>query len=272
MTRSRAAAERPWVVAHNAASLDGRLTLGPGVLLLHGDERWAANAGAADPYARLLRDYAPDAVLEGSGSFVLEDSALEQWAEAPARQREAYHDFLPDAVVGRLGHRGWFVVVDGRGRIRWTFKEYPDPAWAGWHLLVLTCRQTPAAYLAYLRHEEIPYIVAGDEHVDLESALGTMGASLGVRRVLATGGGRLGGTLLRAGLIDEIDLDLAPVLIGGDTTPSLFAGRPLDRTEWPTRLDLKAVWLEDSHVFVRATVVRGDRAGRRDSQGARSRC
>ena len=33
---------RPWVLAHNIASLDGRVTIGPGVLLLHGDERWSA--------------------------------------------------------------------------------------------------------------------------------------------------------------------------------------------------------------------------------------
>ena len=43
--------------------------------------------------------------------------------------------------------------------------------WAGWHLLVLVSRATPPAYLAYLRDEEIPYLVTGEERVDLGQAL-----------------------------------------------------------------------------------------------------
>jgi hypothetical protein len=40
---------------------------------------------------------------------------------------------------------------DGRGRVRWQFKEFPDPAWSGWLLLALVCAATPASYLAGLR-------------------------------------------------------------------------------------------------------------------------
>ena len=36
----------PRVITHNVSSLDGRLSL-PGVLLLHGDQRWSAIAGDA---------------------------------------------------------------------------------------------------------------------------------------------------------------------------------------------------------------------------------
>jgi 2,5-diamino-6-(ribosylamino)-4(3H)-pyrimidinone 5'-phosphate reductase len=59
--------------------------------------------------------------------------------------------------------------VDGRGRIRWAYKEWPDEAWRGWHLLVLAARSTPAGYLA--------------------EALARMGERLGVKTVLSTAGG-----------------------------------------------------------------------------------
>ena len=52
--------------------------------------------------------------------------------------------------------------MDGRGRVRWAFREWPGEEWAGWHLLVLAARHTPPQYLAYLQGEGIPYLVAGE--------------------------------------------------------------------------------------------------------------
>jgi riboflavin biosynthesis pyrimidine reductase len=246
---------RPSLLTHNVASLDGRLTIAPGVLLLAGDERWDTVIGAGDAHARLRREFAPDAILEGSGSFVTEDASPPLFAEPPPDVAVGlYRDHLPPEVVGRQGHRGWFVVVDGRGRIRWGFREYPDPEWSGWHLLVLACARTPSGHLGVLRDERIPYLVAGDERVDLAAALERLAARLGVRRVLSTGGGRLQGALLRAGLVDEVSLELAPALIGGETTPVLFAGRPLAADEWPTRLEITDLRLEEGRVLLRARV------------------
>jgi len=56
--------------------------------------------------------------------------------------------------------------------------------------------------------------------------------------VVCTGGGRLGGAMLRAGLVDEIDIDVLPVVIGGRGTPALFDAPTLSPDEWPVALDL----------------------------------
>jgi len=61
---------------------------------------------------------------------------------------------------------------------------------------------------------------------------------LGVETVVVTGGGRLGGALLRQRLVDEIDVELLPWAIGGRGTPALFDAAPLAPDEWPTRLEL----------------------------------
>jgi len=152
--------------------------------------------------------------------------------------QDLYQDFLPQAIVNRPGHRGWFTAVDGRGRIRWFYKEYPDEAWQGWHLLVLVAHHTPPEYLAYLQREEIPYLVAGEGHVDLGLALEKMKARLGVTCVLSTAGGKLNGALLRAGLVDEMNVEFLPAVIGGFETPSLFDSPALERDELPARLEL----------------------------------
>ena len=60
---------RPKVVTCNMVSVDGRLTIAPGVQLLFGDERWSAIAGSSDPYQWVRDIHDPDLLLEGSNSF-----------------------------------------------------------------------------------------------------------------------------------------------------------------------------------------------------------
>jgi 2,5-diamino-6-(ribosylamino)-4(3H)-pyrimidinone 5'-phosphate reductase len=237
---------RPKVVVLNSASVDGRIAVSPDMLLLHGDERWHAVeewspiTGSSNVFETLKFIHKPQATLEGSGSFLKEDDEPDPLPPFEDDPQTLYQDFLPDGIVHRPEHRGWFTAVDGRGRIRWYYKEYPDEAWKGWYPLVLVAHHTPAEYLAYLQREDIPYLVAGgeEEYVDLHLALEKMKSKLGVTCVLSTAGGKLNGALLRAGLVDEINVELLPAIIGGVETPSLFDSPALKPNEWPTRLEL----------------------------------
>lgn len=259
---------RPKVVVLNGASVDGRVAVSPDVLLLYGDARWRAIAGESDAFEWLKFTHQPQATLEGSGSFVRED---EEPAPLPVVEGDPgplYQDFLPDDVVHRPGHRGWFTAVDSRGRIRWDYKDGAafGETWVGWYALALVGHHTPAEYLAYLRREAIPYLVAGEECVDLRLALEKMGAHLGVTCVLSTAGGRLNGVLLRAGLVDEINVEFYPAIIGGFDTPSLFDSPALKRDEWPTRLELLSARVgAGGRVWLRYQVIReGESGGQRE--------
>lgn len=227
---------RPRVITYNLASIDGRLTLAPGVNLMAGDQRWAAvTQGLGDPYVWVRDTHHPDLLLEGSGSFQCPKEAPLRGAEAgPPPVGE---HFLPGDVVAAPGRR-WFAVVDGQGAVDLQFTEWPDPEWAGWHALVITSLAAPAEHLALLRDRRIPYLVVGTHQVALLRCLELLRELLGVETVVSTGGGRLGGALLRQGLVDEIDVDLLPWAIGGRGTPALFDALPLAPDEWPTRLDL----------------------------------
>jgi len=247
--------ERPRCVTFNLTSVDGRLTVAPGVSLMAGDPRWPT-AWMGDPYDWVRSEHDPEVLLEGSGSFVPDlepgvghdpESHLEaddrgalsgaNGNRDPAGHAGSHAHFLPREVTEVPGRR-WFTVVDGQGRVDLQFTEWPDPAWAGWHALVLTSHAAPVKHLDTLRERGIPYLVVGRHRVDLPAAMALLGTELGVRTVVCTGGGKLGGAMLRAGLVDEIDIDVLPMAIGGRGTPALFDAPPLQPGEWPVPLAL----------------------------------
>lgn len=234
---------RPKVVVYGEASVDGRLTIAPGVLLMFGDERWDSIAGSNDEITHWLREkHKPQAYLEGSGSLVAQTRETNLLPPVKGDLQLLYKDFLPESVVKRPDHHGWFCTIDSKGLIRWKYKEFPSEEWKGWHLMVIVSTQTPPEYLAYLQKENIPYIVAGKERVDLKLTLKKMRSRLGIESVLSTSPGKLGGALLRAGLVDEVNILVLPSIIGGFKTPSLFQSPELKTKEWPT--PLKLIWAQ----------------------------
>jgi riboflavin biosynthesis pyrimidine reductase len=207
-------------------------------------------------YERIKLTHKPQAILEGSGSFLAADAEPDPLPPVEGAAEALYSDFLPHAVVKRPGHWGWFTAVDSRGRVRWTYKEWQEEGWEGWHLLVLVANHTPPEYLAFLQREDIPYLVAGETRVDLRCALERLKSQLGVDCVVSAGGGKLSGALLRAGLVDEINVEFFPAAIGGSDTPALFDSPALKPDQWPTRLKLLSAQVHtDGHVWLRYKVV-----------------
>ncbi len=71
---------------------------------------------------------------------------------------------------------------------------------------------------------QIDTVRAGHRTVDLVSAITRLAdVAPGVRFVQAEGGPRLNGALLEAGCLDELDLTIAPAMVGG-TGPRIVAG------------------------------------------------
>ena len=224
---------RPRVVLTTTASVDGRVTLTKSERLLDPDvsARWrAAWPADVEPLIEQRRSWieahhAPKVVLEGSGTFVA-DNTTSPWADCSDDGEDwLYTDHLPRRTPR------WFAVVDGRGRIDWKFTGDDETS-----LLVLVCRTTPSGYLKHLRELEVGYLVVGDERVDLEEALQRMGAVLGAGVIIADGGGGINGALVRAGLVDEVHVITFPALIGGLTTPSFVDGDPLPPGSSPVSL------------------------------------
>lgn len=66
-------------------------------------------------------------------------------------------------------------------------------------------------------------------------------AKLRVKTIATSSGGRLSGALIRSSLLDEVNILLSPIVIGGFTIPTLFAS---PEPQWPAILPQKLQLLE----------------------------
>ena len=94
-------------------------------------------------------------------------------------------------------------------------------------------------YLALLRERGVSYLLAGAPEIDLRLALEKTHAQFGVQTLMLEGGGKMNGAMLRAGLIDEVSVLVAPVADGREGTPALFDVEA--REGVPLRLALETV-------------------------------
>jgi riboflavin biosynthesis pyrimidine reductase len=248
--------DRPYIIVAVSTSVDGRMALGPNRTDFDemADPRCLAAGKGGDELWREIvsnidRIHKPQAGMMGSGSFVKEGEELKPLPPFEGDPGLLYQDFLPAEIVHRPDHKAWMVVVDGRGRKRDGYKGTDIP---GNHMLHLVSYGVPAEYLAFLQREKIPYLICGEQRVDLKCAMEKLKAVLGVNCLLSTAGGKLNGALLRAGLVDEINIIFRPEIIGGFETPSLFDSPELKPDEWPTRLKLVSVQVRaDGFVWLR---------------------
>mgnify|MGYP001466790892 CR=1 FL=1 len=93
-------------------------------------------------------------------------------------------------------------------------------------------------YLAHLQSAGVSYLFCGTRHIDLRVALDKLRRTLGLRKVMLEGGGKFNGSMLKAGLIDEISQVVVPVVDGGIGISSIFdiPGKPPKRAAAVLRL------------------------------------
>ena len=179
---SRMERARPWVRLKVAASLDGRTAL------LSGQSQWITS-DAARHDSHLWRARA-DAILTGSGTVYTDDPQLT----------------VRGVEVSSQPHR---VIIDSRLRISPTSKVLTgEGAW-------LFCAQAEMEKVRVLSACGAQIMEAPGENgmVDLHEVMREL-ARRKINEVHVEAGSILNGALIRAGLVDELLIYLAPSVIG----------------------------------------------------------
>ena len=202
---SRIERGRPWLRVKLATSLDGRSAMASGdskwisgEASRHDVQRWRARAGA---------------ILTGAGTVLIDDPQLTVRLDEPT-------EFVPPLRV--VLDPGLATVA--RGRIRegdapTLYLHAPDV-------------KLPRELAAEHAHVEVR---AG--RFDLEAVMKLL-AERGINEVQVEAGATLAGAFLASGLVDELLLYVAPVILGSRARP-LFDG--LDIGEMSERLNMRIV-------------------------------
>ena len=187
-----APAHRPWVLVNMIASLDGAIAVSgrSGALVGPGDkELFSALRGIAD------------VILVGAGTARAEHYGPARPSDATrsSRRGRGQSEVPPIALVSRSLDLDLASPLFTAGAER---------------TIVITCASADSTRRAEVA-AAAELIVAGDEAVDLAAALAALSAR-GATVVTCEGGPHLNGDLIAADLVDEWDLTVSPLLVGGD--------------------------------------------------------
>jgi len=188
---SRMTRQRPWLSLKVASSLDGCTAMASG------ESRWITGPEARADVHRLRAE--AGAVLAGADTVLQDDPQLD------------VRDWSGPAGVPL--HRPDRIVLDGRARVPAQSKVWRDDGARRFWLVGEEARvERQPAGVSLLRISQ----TAG--HMDLEPALRAL-AQAEINEVLVEAGPHLAGALLRSGLVDELVLYVAPMLLGDVAKP-----------------------------------------------------
>ncbi|MBC6609074.1 RibD family protein [Hymenobacter sp. BT188] len=192
---------KPRVICHMMSSLDGRTIL----------KRWG-HAPNTQAYEATAATYEADAWMCGRVTMETDFTKGRAPDLQPVSAPLDRADFVADYTGGSFA-----IAVDAHGKLGWQSAYIDDD-----HIIAVLSEQVSDEYLAYLQRQGVSYLFGGRTEIDFAHVLDKLGALFPIRTLLLEGGGHLNGSLLRAGLVDELSLLLYPVVDGAASSAAVF--------------------------------------------------
>ncbi len=212
---------RPYIICHMVTSLDGKVT---------GDFLFTPECeSATEIYYEINRKLRCNGFI--CGRVTMEGSFTGGYYPDLSNFEPVHHnmDFMPDDMSGFYA-----VAFDPKGRLGWKSNKIidpdGDPGYDGAQIIEVVTVQADKRYLGYLESMKIPYIFAGKDEIDVDSALFKLKNIIGCETLLLEGGSILNGSFQRADAIDELSLVVAPIVADGQDKP-LFMNSTISNYE-----------------------------------------
>ena len=200
---------RPYVRCKLAMSLDGRTAMA------NGDSKWITSESARTDVQHLRAQ--SSAIVTGAGTVLADDPAMTVRLDDVTRQPLR-------------------VIIDSNLSTPPDAKILNQPG----DTIIFTCSEDDdAAELLRNEHVQVIMLTRTDDNVDLNEVMQYL-ATQQINEVLLETGATLSGAMLRAGLIDEMIIYIAPKLMG-DGARGLFKLPGLERMADSIDLDIKDV-------------------------------
>ena len=194
------------MICHMATSTDGRIVV----------DGWPGDVAGAvrREYDRIHAGYDADGWICGRVTMEPFAGGVRSEAEVARVHRGATRR---EDVTAPGEFDSFAFAIDPSGRLAWETNDID-----GDHVVAILSERVSDEYLTFLRERGVSYLLAGADDVDLGLALEKISARFSVRTLMLEGGGRINGGMLRARLVDEVSLLIAPMADGRIGTPTLF--------------------------------------------------
>ena len=230
----RAPAWRPYVLVNMAMTADGKTATA---------NRAVSSFGSPADEENLYRLRATvDAVMNGARTADLNAITMGPGAEKWRRLRKRRG----------LAEFNLRIIVSGSGSIdpdAAVFRDRRSP------LIILTCEGLTKARLEKLRSVADEVFCAGEIELDLVAALRWLRTKWKVTQLLCEGGGSLNDAMFRAGLVDEVNLTICPVISGGSGAATISDGHGFQNLADACRLKLVSSKPKQGDLFLRYEVI-----------------
>jgi len=197
--------DRPYVILNAAMSLDGKIATRTG----------RARISSPEDMRRMQELRASvDGIMIGINTLLVDDPSLrlkvEKRGDPPAR-----------------------IIVDSRLRTPLDARIF---SYTG-RIIIGISSIAPKDKISRMEGRADIIKTSGEERVDLRELLGEL-RKRGMERLLLEGGGNLNWGMIAAGLVDEVKIAVAPLVIGGRETVTLVEGEGVGDIDNAPRLRL----------------------------------
>lgn len=196
------ALQKPRVICHMMSSLDGRIIV----------QRWGQDVPGRQEYETTAATFTSQAWMCGRVTMEKDFTKGRQPDLQPVPTPLDRTDFVADYAA-----ESFVIAVDAHGKLGWEAADID-----GEHLIAVLTEQVPDEYLAYLRRLGISYVFGGANTLDFAQVLDKLARLFPIQTILLEGGGHLNGSLLKAGLVDELSLLHYPLVDGDPASATVF--------------------------------------------------
>ena len=107
-----------------------------------------------------------------------------------------------------------------------------------------------------LKERGVKFFFSGDKRVDLKALMNYLHEE-GIEKLMLEGGATLNFSMIKAGLIDEISICVAPMIVGGANAKTFFDGEGFDTMDEAVRLELTDSFTLDKDLILTYKVLNG---------------
>ena len=227
---------KPYVICHMFGSVDGRIK----------QNIW----GLKDHH----KYFEETAAQIKADAWLVGRTTMEEFSSRKVHMLSKGKITVPktDFVAPKVS-KTYAVVIDPSGRCYWDNNMVSTE-----QVIEVLSEKVTSKYLEHLRSKNVSYIFGGKKELDLELVLKKLYKLFGIKSVRIDGGGHVNGSFLKAGLIDEFSLVLAPIADGTIGAPTVFEAEKGYGRRKATHFSLKSVKrIYKDFLWIRYQTIRG---------------